>query len=163
MIKAQQDGKTSQESKTPHPGIPGIPITKFRSLEPPTSPALPLARVLSGPRDEQDVPIPNEYPGRGTADNPYLVDWQPGERANPYNWPTNYRWFVTAVVAMSTLCISFASSAYSSAVGEIALKFNVSRELAVTGLSFYVVGESLESGIAHPRFWRGSNAVGTII
>jgi hypothetical protein len=60
----------------------GIPLTKVRSLEPVISPAAPLARILSGPRDSTDGgQYVNTYLGRGTAQDPYLVDWLAGERA----------------------------------------------------------------------------------
>lgn len=120
----------------------GIPITKLRSLEPVISPAARLARILSGRSSAGSEPkYLNTYPGTGTEDDPYLVDWLPGERANPYNWRTSYRWAVTAVVAMSCLCISFASSSYSAAIPEIATKYHVSNTVSILGLSLYVVGE----------------------
>jgi len=135
----------------------GIPLTKFRSLEPAISPAAPLARILSGPRDDgrlspqSSARYPN-YPGSGTLDDPYLVDWLPGERANPYNWATSYRWAVTAVVAFSCLCISFASSSYSAAIPELEEKFGMSSTVAILGLSLYVVGEcGGDSGMCGPR------------
>lgn len=119
----------------------GIPITKLRSLEPALSPSAPLARILSGARDEPEARHPNPYPGRGTQEDPYLVDWLPGERANPYNWGNSYRWTVTVIVSVSTLCIAFGSSAYAAGVGGVMETFDASRELVVSGLSFYVIGE----------------------
>lgn len=129
-------------SKPPLPP-PGIQITRYRSLEG-VSPAAPLARILSraSPQDndEADDRLPNPYPGSGTLEDPYLVDFLPGERANPYNWSSGYRWGVTAVVAVSTLCIAFCSSAYASTLGDIERRFHVSTEVGIVGLSLYVLG-----------------------
>lgn len=138
--KSRQGGATNNAEVPPR----GISITRLRSLEPITSPAAPLARILSGPRNESSYQpkVPNPYPGKGTVDDPYLVDWLIGESANPYNWGNAYRWTVTAVVAMATLCISFASSAYSAAIADIESHFHVSSTVAVLGLSLYVVGTS---------------------
>ncbi|TXT09008.1 hypothetical protein VHUM_02482 [Vanrija humicola] len=131
------------------PGVSGIQITRYRSLEG-VSPAAPLARILSHPRarspwdntpaSPQDDRHPNPYPGTGTPDDPYLVDFLPGEAANPYNWSSAYRWGVTAVVAVSTLCIAFCSSAYASTLGDVERRFHVSTEVGIVGLSLYVLG-----------------------
>ncbi|KAL1411387.1 hypothetical protein Q8F55_002343 [Vanrija albida] len=129
------------------PNTQGIQITRYRSLEG-ASPAAPLARILSATRARSPAPAPapdsdrhpNPYPGLGTAADPYLVDFLPGEQANPYNWSTAYRWGVTAVVALSTLCIAFCSSAYASTLGDVERRFGVSTEVGIVGLSLYVLG-----------------------
>jgi MFS family permease len=118
--------------------------TTFHTLEPTLSPSRPLARLLSGP---PAPPHEHPFPGSGTPADPYLVDWAPGERANPYNWAKGYRWAITGVIGISTLCIAFASSAYSTAVGGIVAEFGANNELVVAGLSFYVIGTSPEAAL----------------
>ncbi|KAL7422000.1 hypothetical protein Q5752_003772 [Cryptotrichosporon argae] len=136
---------SSTETAAPSPLPPapklrdGIRIARYTSLEHPASLVAPLSRVLSTVPAPAS-PEPNPYKGSGTREDPYLVDWLPGELANPYNWKSSYRWFVTAIVAISTLCIAFASSSYSGAIADISGRFGVSTEVGILGLSLYVVG-----------------------
>jgi hypothetical protein len=47
-----------------------------------------------------------------------------------------------AIIAISALCISFASSSYSSAIPDIMAEFEgTSQEQGIAGLSLYVLGE----------------------
>lgn len=38
------------------------------------------------------------YPGSGSLEDPYVVDWSPNDPEDPYNWSTTRRWFITAQV-----------------------------------------------------------------
>ncbi|BEJ16384.1 hypothetical protein CspHIS471_0509890 [Cutaneotrichosporon sp. HIS471] len=111
--------------------------TTFETLEHRLSPTYHVALLLAGPRQPRHG---HRFPGSGTKEDPYLVDWAPGERANPYNWAKSYRWAITGVIGISTLCIAFASSAYSTAVSGIVAEFGANHQLVVAGLSFYVIG-----------------------
>jgi hypothetical protein len=64
--------------------------------------------------------ISYQYPGAGTEEEPYLIDWLPkreGEGAavvdweNPLSWPEMYKWLVMVLVAVATLAVAMASSA----------------------------------------------------
>jgi hypothetical protein len=50
------------------------------------------------------------YPGSGTVEDPYLVDWLPADHENPMTWKPKYKWFVMMVAAVATLAVSMASS-----------------------------------------------------
>jgi MFS family permease len=90
---------------------------------------------------DESTPLPNPYKGHGTTSDPYLVDWLPDERANPYNWSSAYRWMVTFVIAVSALCVAFASSSYSAAIQDLHREFpNMGQEEGIAGLSLYVLG-----------------------
>lgn len=154
--RSPQKGPKSAPRRTTR----GIAIPSYHSLEPRLAPSAPLARILSAPPKNQpqaDVASDNDFPGAGTHSDPYLVDWAAGEHANPYNWSNAHRWGITAVVSMSTLCIAFGSSAYSTAIGGLMHQFGATRELAVSGLSFYVAGESSR---ARPGFSQSSGGPG---
>ena len=45
-----------------------------------------------------DASQPGQYPGEGTLENPYIVDWDLGEVHNPYNWTKRRKWIITAQV-----------------------------------------------------------------
>lgn len=44
-----------------------------------------------------------KYPGSGTSDCPYVVDWDVGDPGNPYNWSHNRKWLTTLQVCASCL------------------------------------------------------------
>lgn len=141
-----------------------IPIRPIPSLE--TSLAAPLTRLLSHPDasvptnpkgnalptinatpnasrpSSPPPPDPSPYPGSGTPEDPYLVDWLPDEPSNPYNWRPAFKWTTMAVIAMSALCISFASSSYSAAIPDVMKQLHgKSQEEGIAGLSLYVLGK----------------------
>lgn len=41
---------------------------------------------------------PSQYPGRGTEDDPYVVDWDLADVQNPFNWNKFHKWIITAQV-----------------------------------------------------------------
>jgi hypothetical protein len=54
------------------------------------------------PTDE-DVLGADIYPGDGTLENPFVVDWDRDDPENPYNWPKRSRWLLTCQVCNETL------------------------------------------------------------
>jgi len=67
--------------------------------------------------------INHPYPGEGTDEKPYIVDWisssshsdtdekKPIDDAeNPMTWSQGYKWFVVVCVAIATLAVAMASS-----------------------------------------------------
>lgn len=118
--------------------IGGIQVQRQITLD--RTPAGLISSTLAPQSDAPSSSLPNPYPGKGTADSPFIVDWLPEEAANPYNWKSSYKWFVTFVVAVSTLCIAFSSSSYSSAVQQVIRNFGANQEEGIAGLSLYVLG-----------------------
>lgn len=84
---------------------------------------------------------PPPYPGSGTLCDPYIVDFLPSSPLNPYNWSKRYRWAITALIGVTALCPPFASVSYSSTVGEVVKAYGISRELAIAGISLFILGE----------------------
>ncbi|KAI2632219.1 MFS general substrate transporter [Hypoxylon sp. NC1633] len=80
------------------------------------------------------------YPGSGTEADPYLVKWIPEDPRNPMNFGAVTRWSITMVVALATLAVALVSSAYSGGVAEIMADFHIGQELAILGVSLFVVG-----------------------
>lgn len=71
----------------------------------------------------------------------HVVGWNgPDDPENPMNWPRAKKWRITMVTAMITFCVSFASSVFSTATQVTAVKFNVSLEVMILGVSLYVLG-----------------------
>ncbi|KZP18299.1 MFS general substrate transporter [Athelia psychrophila] len=90
-----------------------------------------------------DASQPGNYPGEGSLQNPYIVDWELGEVANPYNWINRRKWVITAQVALSTFTVSFGSSCYSGGLAYTERDFHIPEDVAVLGISLYVLGFGL--------------------
>lgn len=41
---------------------------------------------------------PTHFPGRGTSDDPFVVDWDLGDPGNPYTWSHRQKWIITSQV-----------------------------------------------------------------
>ncbi|TFK55294.1 MFS general substrate transporter [Heliocybe sulcata] len=83
------------------------------------------------------------YEGEGTRTDPYIVDWDRNDPENPYNWSKPRKWLITSQLAVSTWTVSFGSSAYSGGLKFTENMFHVSEEVAVLGISLYVLGFGL--------------------
>lgn len=97
------------------------------------------------------------YPGKGTEESPYSVDWIPSIAVNsagkvdengeplievqvkdleyPQNWKAGYRWGVVAIGALSVLSVTMTSSMMSAAV------FDIRRHFPGHTDEMYIMGE----------------------
>ncbi|TEY62317.1 hypothetical protein BOTCAL_0164g00160 [Botryotinia calthae] len=80
------------------------------------------------------------YKGSGTEQDPFVVEYIPGDRRNPLNFTMLTKWTITILLAFATLAVSFVSSAYTGGVEEIIETFNVSSEVITLGVSLFVLG-----------------------
>ncbi|KZT11515.1 MFS general substrate transporter [Laetiporus sulphureus 93-53] len=88
------------------------------------------------------------YPGSGTAEDPYIVDWDEGDPDNPLNWHKPRKWLITLHLAFATWVAAFCSSAYSSGLEYTMRDLHISREVALLGVSLFVLGF-----MVGPLFW----------
>lgn len=95
-----------------------------------------------------DAVLNHKYPGQGTHESPYLVDFLPVDPRNPMTFSTPFKWTVMIVAAVSTLAVSFTSSAYSGSVRSINQEFHASTEVTILGVSMFVLGFAIG-----PLFW----------
>ncbi|EFQ34146.1 major facilitator superfamily transporter [Colletotrichum graminicola] len=113
------------------------------SFEPPVRTRIPYWRQVidqSGITPEVEN---HQYAGSGTEADPFLVQWIPHDPRNPMNYSDNTRWFITMMVAFTTLAVSLLSSAYTGGIHDIVREFGISDEVAVLGVSLYVLGFAL--------------------
>lgn len=75
------------------------------------------------------------YEGDGSEERPFIVRWQEGDRANPFNWSKTARWAIVATQAMCTFVIAFGSSTYAGGIAQMIVYFDVSAEVITLGLS----------------------------
>lgn len=54
------------------------------------------------------------YPGQGTPENPYVVQWISNDPRNPFDFSRAVRWIYAFTMAITVLALSLGSSAYAS-------------------------------------------------
>ncbi|KAK2064177.1 major facilitator superfamily transporter [Colletotrichum caudatum] len=87
-----------------------------------------------------DAVLETKYPGEGTHDAPYVVDFLPEDAHNPQTFPKWKKWTYTIEQAVATLAVAFVSTAYSGGIAEVIRDFGVSTEIGILGVSLFVVG-----------------------
>ena len=118
--------------------------------------SLPHAYTQSRPRQDTAAkavfPIPNESftdhplvkePTGGGADAMVVDFVGENDPYRPMNWPFRKKVITTMMFGFSTCWITFASAVYSPGVQQIAHDFDVSTEIATTGISMVVFGFGL--------------------
>lgn len=79
------------------------------------------------------------------------LDWDDEfDKDDPYNWANWKKWYCTFVTASICLCVSIGSSLFVTGVPDLAPKVGASRELCVSGLTFYMVGLAFGPAIGAP-------------
>ncbi|KAG8724928.1 hypothetical protein FRC09_011819 [Ceratobasidium sp. 395] len=133
------DEQTPIPSKAP--SVSGLEKEFDKSMSEPTS--------ATSVRRERTVSLQTvvdektQYSGSGTIEDPYVVDWAPEDPENPFKWPAFKRWRITAILAITTLCIAFASSSYSGGIQYMMVDLHMGQYVAILGISLYVVGFGL--------------------
>lgn len=94
--------------------------------------------VEKGPASDQQPPSREAY----QQDDPFLVKWDDKDSANPRNWKTSYKAFLTFQLGMLALCGSLGSSIIAPAENAISQEFGVSREVTVLTVALYVLGRN---------------------
>lgn len=84
--------------------------------------------------------LEHQYPGSGTEQDPYLVEFYDNDPRDPMNFPSWIKWSLTQVVGFLTLSVAFISSAYSSGIPELMRDLGGNQALNTLGLSFFVLG-----------------------
>ncbi|CAG8897584.1 unnamed protein product [Penicillium egyptiacum] len=71
----------------------------------------------------------------------YIVEFNDAnDPLHPQNWSLGRKIGVSVTLAYTTFVSSFASAIYSSAVGQISVHFHISTEVAILGVTLYVLG-----------------------
>ncbi|KAJ4176387.1 Efflux pump fub11 [Fusarium solani] len=80
------------------------------------------------------------YAGNGTEAAPFLVEFLPNDHDDALNLSTWKKWVINVLQATATLAVTFGSSAYSGGILDIREAFDVSQEVAILGVSLFVLG-----------------------
>ncbi|CAK5276502.1 unnamed protein product [Mycena citricolor] len=131
------------------------PRSSVTAIEPPAKALSPLDEELE--RDEREIheyggDDPHPPPAKPHAGEPYVatpppvrdpqaVTWDgPDDPANPMNWSVRRKWFMTAVCVFATVCVTFASSAPSSALLVLERDFHTSAEVSYLTTTTFLLG-----------------------
>jgi hypothetical protein len=75
--------------------------------------------------------LDHRYRGDGTGESPYVVEWLPSDPRNPFGFSMARKVFITLVIALASLSVSFSSSAYLTPAALIAEHFETTTEVSV--------------------------------
>ena len=92
---------------------------------------------------EQWLPLGAGKPYPPSLPDPeqYIVEFtDANDPLHPQNWPLSKKIGISVTLAYTTFVSSFASAIFSSAVGEIGPHFHISTEVAILGVTLYVLG-----------------------
>ncbi|AMD18581.1 HBL321Wp [Eremothecium sinecaudum] len=93
---------------------------------------------LSTASDTEGFSIGKEY---DSEIEPSQLDWDDKyDMDNPHNWSAWKKWSTVMVAAFLALVVTMGSSSYMSAVPEFVTRYKVDRTLAISGLTFYLLG-----------------------
>ncbi|KAI0401428.1 MFS general substrate transporter [Xylaria palmicola] len=87
--------------------------------------------------------LDHQYRGGGTEESPYVVEWLSGDPRNPFGFPMTRKVFITLVMALASLSVSFSSSAYLTPAALIAKDFETTQEVVTLGLFTFNVGQAV--------------------
>ncbi|KAL2188677.1 MFS general substrate transporter [Thermothelomyces heterothallicus CBS 203.75] len=87
-----------------------------------------------------DAVLNYRYPGEGTAESPYVVDFLPQDASNPTQFSRGKKWAITLLQAVATLAVTFVSTAYTGGISEVIRYFRVANIVAILGVSLFVLG-----------------------
>ncbi|KAH8821294.1 major facilitator superfamily domain-containing protein [Xylogone sp. PMI_703] len=90
------------------------------------------------------------YPGSGTEEDPYCVEWIPNDPRNPLLMPAWLKWMITIVQAFAFLSITFASSAMSAADPQLEEAFGASSKLIIADTSLFILAFAIGPAIWAP-------------
>lgn len=105
-------------------------------------PAL-YARLFSNVTRSQidhELSLIGTYAGSGTGADPFVVKFTAQDPFDPMNLSPAHRWLVSALLSIAALIVTFSSSAYNGGILDLIKRFHASHEVAIAGVSLYVLG-----------------------
>ncbi len=97
-------------------------------------------QLLLRPDGVTSQALHHHYPGHGTAESPYVVDFLAKDPFNPMQFSGGRKWLITVLLATATLAVAFVSTAYSGGAVGVMKEFHVSSEVSILGVSLFVLG-----------------------
>ncbi|KAJ5715621.1 Major facilitator superfamily domain general substrate transporter [Penicillium malachiteum] len=82
----------------------------------------------------------HNYPGNGTVDDPYLVDWLPNDPKNGFNISIGMKWVIVMICSFNTLACSLVSTVFAGTIIQIDDYFQSGEEVSILTVSLFVLG-----------------------
>jgi len=136
-----------EEEGWPSPTAPGEERTKPKEQWSSPTPS----------NDEENVPPSKDEIERKNTKDPNLVDWEENDKANPRNWTTGYKSWITFQLGMLALAASLGSSIIAPAEPAISIYVGVSREVTVLAISLYMLVYSSFANFSIPNCSSGTD------
>lgn len=99
---------------------------------------------------EVEIEKTHPYPGAGTVEDPFVVEFHKNDQDNPMNWAQPRKWFITVVVTCAVFAVTFTSAAYSVSAEQIEQEVHVGTVLFSTGVSVFVLGFAVGPAVWGP-------------
>ncbi|PYH79024.1 MFS general substrate transporter [Aspergillus uvarum CBS 121591] len=134
-----------------HQAQSNVAISRIQSLRLTHESTVGSRRGSTRTPREQWLPMGGgkEFPPLLPDPDRYVVEFlDEKDPMHPHNWPTRTKIFLSAILAYVTFVSSFASAIFSSTVTAISEQFHISTEVAVLGVTLYVLGFA-----AGPTLW----------
>ncbi|GAB1218196.1 hypothetical protein ATERTT37_007449 [Aspergillus terreus] len=80
------------------------------------------------------------YEGNSTEEDPYVVSWIPNDPHNPLNFNHRYKQSIAFLAITGSVVVAFGSSTYAGGMTDIMADLHCSREVAILGISLFVLG-----------------------
>ncbi|KAK1141032.1 hypothetical protein N8T08_009605 [Aspergillus melleus] len=122
--------------------------------EVPQSTKTPLWQLIFDQGAVTQPVIDHTYQGAGTDEDPFVVNRLENDPHDPMKYSAVARWLITFLVGITTMAVALISSAYTSGIVEVVTDFRVSEEVAIRGISLFVIGFAVAhwSGRLSARF-----------
>ncbi|KAJ5323216.1 MFS transporter [Penicillium atrosanguineum] len=92
----------------------------------------------------------SQYSGKGTAEDPFIVEWRPDDKENPLNFSDARKWLITSIVTASVFAVALTSSAYTSFSEQVQEQFGTNSELFLAGVALFVLGFAIGPAVWAP-------------
>lgn len=84
--------------------------------------------------------LDEKYEGSGTQLDPYIISFLENDPGDPKQLPRWNKWLIVVAVSLVSFTAAFGSSVYTGVLGQVQTYFEVDEEIAILGLSPYVLG-----------------------
>ncbi|KAJ9663871.1 hypothetical protein H2198_000631 [Neophaeococcomyces mojaviensis] len=82
----------------------------------------------------------SKYDGSGTESDPYIISFLKNDPGDPKQLPAWRKWIIVATVSIVTFIAALGSSIYLGILQQTEEQFRVSEEVAILGLSLFILG-----------------------
>ncbi|OCK73548.1 MFS transporter [Lepidopterella palustris CBS 459.81] len=101
--------------------------------------------------DDEEPPNITSGDTAADTDKDFEVTWDGDhDPMNPRSMSKLRKWTIVLIVSSSSLCVTCASSMYTSTYGQLLPEFHTSREIATLGLSLFVAGLGIGPMVLSP-------------